>query len=246
MTGIDYAQARLQARYGQRPDEAAWHRLASLRGFSAALAYGRESAFRGWLEGCAEAGGAHALESGLRRRWRALVAEVARWMPEAWQPAVGWCALLPALPALDHLIGGGEVLPWMHAEPELAALCDGNAAAAVPPALTFTRLPGQPRGEAWLAEWRRRLPPLDAGDAALFAALERTLRQHQAAFSVAAPAEAWLLRQRLQARLDGLFRRSLLSPAAAFVFLSLALLDLERLRAALAPRAVLADAAAVS
>ena len=87
---------------------------------------------------------------------------------------------------------------------------------------------------------------MDAGDAALFAALERTLGQHQAAFSVAAPAEAWLLRQRLQARLDGLFRRSLLSPAAAFVFLSLALLDLERLRAALAPRAVLADAAAVS
>ncbi|MBK9594704.1 MAG: hypothetical protein IPO57_04870 [Rhodocyclales bacterium] len=61
---------------------------------------------------------------------------------------------------------------------------------------------------------------MDAGDAALFAALERTLRQHQAAFSVAAPAEAWLLRQRLQARLDGLFRRSLLSPAAAFVFLA--------------------------
>ncbi len=246
MTGIDYAQARLQARYGLRPDEAAWHRLASLRGYTAALAYGRESAFRGWLEGCAEAGGVHALESGLRRRWRALVAEVARWMPMEWQAAVGWCALLPALPALDHLIEGGEVLPWMRAEPELAALCDENASAAVRPGLTFPRPPGQPLVEAWLAEWRLRLPPMDAGDAALFAALERTLREHAAAFCVAAPTEAWPLRQRLQARLDVLFRRGLLSPAAAFVFLSLALLDLERLRAALSPRAVLADAAAVS
>ena len=239
--GIEYAQARLQARYGLRPDETAWHRLASLRGLPAALAYGHESAFRGWLDGCDAAGGAHALESGLRRRWRVLVAEVARWLPAEWRAATGWCALLPDLPALDHLLEGGEVLPWMRAEPSLAALCGGEALPAISRGLmTFARQRGQPPAEAWLAEWRRRLPPLDEEDAALLGALEGTLREHAAAFRAAAPAEAWPLRRRLQARLDVLFRRCLLSPSAAFVFLMQALLDLERLRAALVPRAVLA------
>jgi hypothetical protein len=235
---FEYAQARLQARYGARPDEAAWYRLASLRGLPAALACCRESAFRGWLEGSEAVGGVHALEGGLRRRWRMLVAEVAHWLPEEWRRATGWCALLPDLPVLDHLAEGGEALPWIRAEPALAAYCGDGAPAAVSPGLTFSRQPGQAPDEAWLAEWRRRLPPMDEEDAALFAALEAALREHLAAFRAAAPAEAWPLRRRLQARLDVLFRRCLLSPAAAFVFLLQALLDLERLRAALVPRAV--------
>lgn len=235
---IEYAQARLQARYGARPDEAAWYRLASLRGLPAALACCREAAFRDWLEGGEAAGGAHALEGGLRRRWRARVAEVARWLPGEWRSAAAWCALLPDLPALDHLQQGGEPLPWMRAEPALTEYCGEGAPDAVLRGLTLARQPGQAPAEAWLAEWRRRLPPLDEEDAALFAALEAALREHLAAFRAAAPAEAWPLRRRLQARLDVLFRRCLLSPAAAFVFLLQALLDLERLRAALVPLAV--------
>lgn len=228
--GMEYVQAHLQARYGQRPDEAAWQRLAALRGWPAALAWARESAFRVWLDGSSEAGGAQALEAALRRRWRALVMEVARWMPPEWRAAVAWCALLPELPALDHLLAGGEALPWMDGEPTLSALSQGH---------TFARQPGLSLVEAWLTEWRRRAPPVDEEDAALIGALERALREHAAAFRVAPPGEAWPLRRRLQARLDALFRRCVLSPAAAFVFLALALLDLERLRAALIPRALL-------
>ncbi len=230
--GMEYLQARLQGRYGRRPDAAAWQRLAALRGWPAALAYGREAAFRDWLEECTEAGGTHALERALRRRWRALVAEVAHWMPPQWRAAAEWCAPLPELPAIEHLREGGEVLPWMDGEPALAAVLQG---------LTFARRPDQSLIEAWLAEWRRRAPHRDEEDAALFGQLERALRAHAAAFRAAAPDAAWPLRQDLQSRLEVLFRRCLFSPAAAFVFLALALLELERLRAAMAPRAILAE-----
>ena len=49
--------------------------------------------------------------------------------------------------------------------------------------------------------------------------------------------DGWPLRRALQARLALLFRRAMLDPAAAFIFLALTALDLERLRGELLRRA---------
>jgi hypothetical protein len=49
--------------------------------------------------------------------------------------------------------------------------------------------------------------------------------------------DGWPLRRTLQARLTLLFRRAMLDPAAAFAYLALTALDLERLRGELLRRA---------
>jgi hypothetical protein len=49
---------------------------------------------------------------------------------------------------------------------------------------------------------------------------------------------AWDLRKRLRARLGLLFHRRLLQPAAAFVYLGLVIMDMERLRFELVTRAL--------
>jgi hypothetical protein len=74
-------------------------------------------------------------------------------------------------------------------------------------------------------------------EATLLDELARVLRAHLAAFHDPAVRDGWPLRRALEARLTLLFRRAMLDPAAAFVFLALAALDLERLRGELVRRA---------
>ena len=101
MGSIEYAQARLSARYGQRPDELAWRRIEHVRSF-AGTARRRPRHRRcgsGW-RGSARPARAHEIEALLRGQWRALVADVAGWMPDAWQAAVRWCAVAADLPVV--------------------------------------------------------------------------------------------------------------------------------------------------
>jgi hypothetical protein len=46
---LEYAQARLQARYGQRGDEPLWVQIRSARSFSAVLETLRASPLRRWV-----------------------------------------------------------------------------------------------------------------------------------------------------------------------------------------------------
>ena len=236
--GCEYLQARLQARQGGRPDAAAWSHLEAIRELSPLLRFAADSPFRPWLAGITAETDIHAMEAALRQRWHDLVAEVARWSPDKWRPALRWWGLLPELPLLVHLLAGQAPLPWMAADPHWAGI------AAAGTGEDFAALSGAIAGQesvdaAWLAEWRRRRPALDDDEAVLFAELERRLVEHAAAFRGAAVGDAWTLRRALQARLDSLFRRCLLSPAAAFVFLLQAALDLERLRGAIIRRRAL-------
>ena len=68
-----------------------------------------------------------------------------------------------------------------------------------------------------------------ADDPAL-AELVRLVSDHLARFRIAAPHEAGSLRRAFEARLLALFRRHPVEAAAAFAWLALAALDLERLR----------------
>jgi len=186
----------------------------------------------------------HQIERILRGHWRNLVAEVAAWMPDEWQPAVRWCAVATDLPVVQHLARGGASLAWMPDDGVYRELCEREAAGfgAAPAEGPFAPLsaawPEPVRiGSVWRAEWRRRLPVSAGDDATLLDELARVLHLHFNAFHDPAVRDGWPLRRALEARLTLLFRRAMLDPAVAFIFLALTALDLERLRGELVRRA---------
>lgn len=253
---VEYAHARLCARYGRRPDEIDWRHIEHVRELPAMLDAARASPLRAWTSGIGPLSTPHEIDRVLREHWRALVSEVAAWLPEAWQPATRWCAVLVDLPMVQHLARGGAAMSWMRDDAILRELwkqeADGVANApangGLAPLAAAWSDPDR-LDDAWLAEWRRRLPR-GGGDAMLLAELVRTLTSHFKAFHDSAVTDGWPLRRALQARLCILFRRATLDPAAAFIVLSLTALDLERLRGELQRRAafvgapVIAEAAA--
>jgi hypothetical protein len=246
---MEYAQARLQARFGARPSATAWRRIESIRELPALFEAARATAFRPLVAGLAPDQPVHELETGLRAHWRDVAREVTGWMPGAWQGAAAWFAVIPDLPVIEHLLRGGVAHEWMRGDPVFGALADTE-----PPArrrvLASSPLAGldvdfsanpEPTAlaEAWIAVLRERLPDA-AGDEALhLEALGRVLSAHRHAIVTAQPGEAVSLRQVLAARLEGLFRRAALTPAAGFCYLALAALDFLRLRGEIARRASL-------
>jgi len=246
--GFEYAQARLQARYGARPDEPAWRRIEAIRELPALLDAARTCALAPWVAGLEPDCGVHRIETCLRMHWRALVAEVAGWMPGPWQRALAWCALLIDLPAIAYLWRGGVVHAWMRDDPVLRALCDEDVAArriAIREGLLAPLAAGGDGNGAlytawfvpWLAEWRRRWPEGEGEGAAMLEDCVRVIERHRERFMGGTPGETGPLRRRLETRLATLFRRAAFSPAAACAFLALSALDIERLRAVLAERA---------
>jgi len=235
---LDYAHARLCARFGRRPDELAWRSIEPIRGLPAFLDAARGQLFRPWIEAVTATATPHEIEAALLARRRALVSEVAQWMPQSWQPAVRWAGVAAELPVLEHLSRGGEALPWMRDDAVYGEL---RGEAAHPP-ISGPLLPlaagwRRPDGllRTWRREWMRRLPRSGAGSK-LLDALARVLASQR---FLAGTAPAVLpARRSLVARLETLFRRAAGDPAEAFVFLALSTLDLERLRGELLRRAV--------
>lgn len=241
MGSLEYAHARMSARHGARPDDLAWRRIEPLRELAPMLDAARATALRPWMTGIGPSTAPHAIEAILRQRWRKLVDEVGSWMPEAWRPAVRWCAVLADLPAVAHLARGRAPHRWMHDDPVLRELIAGGSdpAAARGPVgpLAPLLLDADHVSHAWQAEWRRRLPECSAETAVLVDAIARAITAHVAALRDPAIVDATPLLRALEARLALLFRRATLDPAAAFAFLGLVALDLARLRGELARRA---------
>jgi hypothetical protein len=242
---LEYAHARLSARYGGRPDELLWRRIEHVRALPLLLDAVRASALSIWMGGIGSHSTPHEIERVLRGHWRDLVAEVTAWMPEEWQPAVCWCAVLVDLPLLQHLARGGAVPPWMCDDPVYGDLAEsesaGSGAAPADKALAplaAAWIDADRIGHLWLAEWRRRIPASQRAGNAIMDEASRALNAHLAAFRDRTVCDGWPLRRTLQARLSLLFRRAIVDPSAAFIFLALAALDLERLRGEILRRVV--------
>lgn len=248
MSSMEYAQARMQARLGARPGAVLWRELDGIRDLGAYLDAARGTPLRRWIAGVDAGGNLHQIDMRLRERYRDHVREVARWMPQAWWPAVLWLLQLIDLPALVHLLSGRAPFSWMFKEPGLRVLIKdggGQGDAAVPVFLRSERnrrqghAPDLDRARsAWLAEWERRWP---AGDEETMLAMKRIVAAfslHLERFRLGGMRDSWRLRARLEHELRILFRRFALRPEACFAYLGLIALDLERLRAQLVRRAL--------
>lgn len=228
---MEYAQARMQSRYGARADEALWLRLGGQTSLDGYLGAARTTPLARWLRGIGDGADFHGIEPALRQCWRETVAELARWMPREWQPAVRWCATLIDLPAMAWLAAGGEPPRWMEKDPVLVAL----------------RADGLPTGRAeWRAAWRQCWPANasgDGGDGEALEGLAAAVEAHLVRFARLSAAEAPAARRELGGEAAHWFRRLSFRPPAAFVYLLLVALELERLRAELVLRAFNAEAA---
>jgi hypothetical protein len=242
---LEYADARVHARHGERLDASQWRRIEVLRDFTPALELARTTALRPWLAGITAESSVEQIEGALRGHWRRVPDEVAGWMPARWRAAILWCAWLPDLPLLQHLARGGESPSWLHTDDAWREL--GEA----PPSSRQAVLAGGPAGalasawpapeaigRSWLAAWRERLPARLGAAGSALDALVRLLLAHARAFALTTPTQGWSLRASLQAQLVQLLRRSAMQPALVFIHLALCALDLERLRAELLRRAI--------
>lgn len=225
-----YAQARAQARGSAVPDTATWHVLESSRTLAQYLHASRATALAPLVSHFTADSAPHEIERSLRRGWRRTVAAVARWVPAAWQPAVGCTAQLPDIPVFDYLSGGGETRPWIHDDAHLsAAVANIDPGGVAADAL-----------DNWVRQWRALWPAVQPEERAALdelAALLAGHRERRLGTTLAAD-QVMELSIRLQQQCIGLLRRRRQQPVAVFAYLVIVAMALWRLRAGLLRRAV--------
>jgi hypothetical protein len=237
-----YVQPRLQARYGQLPDATDWRRLEAITALSHLLQTARTTGLRPWLFNIAAQGDSHMMEKSLRVQLRHHIDEVARWLPPPWRPALAWCAVLPDLPALQHLLDGAATPGWLLDDERLKPY--GNDLQALrlqalrdsPYAPLLDGAPGETHlAAAWAAHWRSLWPlQVSAAERAALEQLAGLLEAYYAALGADASSDSTPARAWLERRLRAGFRHYPRQGATAYYYLALVGLSLERLRGLLA------------
>ncbi len=229
-----YAQARAQAQHGGRLSTDTWSLLESSVGLSQFLHHVRGTALAPRVEHFSATTSPHVIERFLRREWHVEVESAARWVPVRWRPAVAWTARLAELPAVAHLLHGGEPQPWMADDPALSAFAaddEASLAAALEAA-------GHGDGlEAWTCHWRRLWPDDSRGRAALEELV--SMARRQGIRHGDREDEDW--RSGLERRAVNILRRRRDQPVTVFCHLLLCALELHRLRQGLLRRALFND-----
>jgi hypothetical protein len=244
-----YAQARWQARFGQRVPTGDLQRARAARDLPAYVQQVRSTSLARHIARIAPDMELHEVERRLREEWSVTVEEVASWLPGPWSAATLWLRWLPWLPALQKLARGGRAAAWTREDPLLARIIAAEpgrragmiGGTALEPLHAAVAAHGDVTA-AWLEHWRTLWP----GDVESFAAIEQLIRD----IALAARALAELPPQTsseetlaaLARRLLRIFRRHPLSPAAAFAYLGLEALDQLELRGAITMRLALGSA----
>jgi len=244
-----YAQARLQARHGNRPTEQLWQRLAGAGDLANFLQQAQRTSLRPWVLGMQATQTSHALELSLRQRFRGYIEEVASWLPGHWAAVVHPAKHLLDLPVLQFLLHGETAPPWLPGDAALRPFASENRASrrealheAGRDYLVIAWQQGTPLSLAWLEHWQHQWPA-SRGFAAGLTYLGRLLRRYLEEALAGHTAAGDRLRQPLVAGLGHAFRRYSCEPAAACAHLGLVALDLEKLRGELLQRALFAETA---
>jgi len=244
-----YAQARAQARAGERLPEAGWRVLESTLGMPQYLASVRNTVLAPHVQHFSATVMPHAIERTLRDDWRAEVAAVGRWVPDPWLPAVTWTAWLPYLDGVAWLLRDEQVLEWMRQDAVLSGLAIDDLAAR---RLAIVDSPFGPLAEQdssenlkarWFDRWRSVSPSTSADETvslrALVAAIGRYL--DTTAGRDAGRSDRRDACARLARRATRLMHRHVEEPVVVFCYLLLVALDLQRLRDGLLRRALFRD-----
>lgn len=233
-----YGQARLLARHGLRPHEAAWRRMEASKSLAHYLEVARTTALESFVRPFVAHSSSHDIERRLRHDWKAYVRRVAAWQPPAWRPAVLWVSVLVDLPALSHLLRDRPVAGWMLDDHYLAPVAFASSAGRrkafqlspfAPIARAFDA--GLSPADGWLCRWTRLWPdrmPAAQGRALDGLALLFVRHLNQLAKSKEAGSEP--ARNQLANDLIHVFRRESQRPSSVFAHLGLVALDLDRLR----------------
>lgn len=233
-----YAQARIQARHGDRLDAAGWRRLARAGDFLQLLQIARAGALRPWVAPFNKDTDVHVMELWLRQQFRQYVHGVASWQPAPWREALRWTCRLGDLPALRHLVSGHSVLPWMRRDEALASFTAGETPARMAAMRASDCAPmvkALDRGgrlvDGWLGHWRGLWP---GGSRRVIAPLERLTvllrRQFDMSAEMNDARRAAHHREKLRHALEAGFRRFTQQPATAYFHLGLIVDDLVALR----------------
>jgi hypothetical protein len=162
-----FAQARMHARHGQRPDPAQWS-----AGLGHFLESARATGLRRWVADLRPEQEAVELEAALRARYADAAREVGRWVPSPWG---AWIASIGELPAL--------LIDPSAADQEGLALWGARWRALRPPIRPHHR-PGLAAAEALVRRHRAAMasPEVDAllARAALARDAARLFRRHAA------------------------------------------------------------------
>lgn len=235
-----YTQARAQARHGVRLSAEAWSLLESSVGLAQFLHLVRGTTLAPRVEHFSAATSPHLIERSLKRDWHREVDSATHWVPLRWRTAVAWTGWLAELPALGHLLDGGESLPWMAADPQLSAFSMEDAEAtrrSIEETLPGVDAEATPAG--WLSHWRRLWPDDGAEDPGL-RHLVSLVERHRTGGEGDAAGD-W--RENLERRAVGILRRYRERPVTVFCHLLLCAVELHRLRQGLLQRALFNDLA---
>lgn len=224
-----YAQARVQARFGRRPALHEFRLLDASRSIAHLHEALRQGPLAAYVAGLGPAPDSDAFEARLRAAWRAACAEVARWYAPEWSGAFATFCARADLPSLELLRGGGAMPAWLRADPVLGEVArhDGEARTGavrrvLGAALADAFADAAPLALGWQSTWRASWP-------AVGPRLARLLAEAAELQADGGAADERRLSART-ARLERLFRRAAGSPAAAFAYLGLLAITLERIR----------------
>jgi len=221
-----YAQARAQARYGDRLGDSDWQRLGAVRSVNQYLETARNMSLGRWVAPIAQDMEHHQQERILRAAWRDTVAEVSAWLPTEWQKAARLWADLPELPSMEHVRRGWFAPDWAERDDHLTEALPESAEESAKNA-----------GAAWLARWRAAWPEPSRRQAEALNAIAVTLLPGFEATDVPVPPAAYRrANAAMEADLTRIFRQHAQTPAAIFAYLAFIWRDYERFRGGLIRR----------
>jgi len=242
LSGIAYAQVRIQSRYGQRADMSVWVKLHNIQDLGSYLQTAQQTPLRPWVLGLSTTHSSHDIELALRQKYRHHVDEVASWMPTNWQKPLQWIKRLADLPVLQYLGAGGEPLDWMMSDPDISDFTADDPLLRVQAireagnrVMVETWLQSGSIQSGWLSQWNSIRPKSISSDRGL-QPLEKRLQQQMQLQTkqqgAALPTDYEIILDQLRL----IFRRYAFQPAAACAYLIIVAIDLHRIRSDLMQR----------
>ena len=244
-----YAQARAQARLGEQLPEDGWRLLESSLGLPQYLASVRSTVLAPRIQQFSANVTPHTIERTLREAWRSEVADVARWVPDRWQPAIEWAAWTPYIQPLAWLLADEPALPWMAEDPVLAELAVDDSGArraaicASPLAALMASEAETALPERWFSHWRSLWPATNDEEATGLQSLIDaasvyldTIARHGTGLRDRRDARASLVRHATR-----MMHQHVEQPVVVFCHLIVFALELQRLRDGLLRRALFND-----